>query len=145
MSLKKMLSSICHVILQIQSSLLQMSHTSLSRCLSGTLRNTTSFNLTPATPKTLNNCPIFSIDVLINEINVEQPGDSSKEFIELYDGGRGNVPLTYLSLVLFNGHYDDKSYSTFDLDGYSTDDRGYFLIASERVRSGGELLHFHCF
>ena len=74
---------------------------------------------------------------MINEINVEQPGDRSKEFIELYDGGRGNSPLTFLCVVLFNGHNDDRSYATFDLDGYSTDDEGFFLIASDRVRREG--------
>ncbi|XP_072024494.1 uncharacterized protein [Amphiura filiformis] len=121
----------------IPSSLLQTSTISLSRCISHHLRNSSVFSSTPSTPKTMNDCPVFADDIFINEINVEQPGDRSKEFIELWDGGRGNTPLTYLCLVLFNGHNDDRSYATFDLDGYNTNDEGFFLIASDRVRSGG--------
>ena len=66
-------------------------------------------------------------DIFINEIDVDTPGTDSQEFVELYDGGAGNTSLDYLSVVLFNGSLD-VSYDTFDLDGYSTDVNGYFLI-----------------
>ena len=84
---------------------------------------------------------MFDSDIFINEINVEQPGQRSREFVELYDGGQGNTPLTYLCLVLFNGHNDDKSYATFDLNGLTTDDKGFLLIGSDRIQSGGEWKH----
>jgi len=45
----------------------------------------------------------------------------------LYDGGTGNTDLSGLVVVLFNGN-GDISYNAFDLDGYSTDADGYFVI-----------------
>ena len=77
---------------------------------------------------------------MINEINVAQPNDRSKEFIELYDGGVGNKQLQYISLVLFNGHNGDRSYMTFDLDGYNTNEDGYFVIGSDRIRGDGKMI-----
>ena len=53
--------------------------------------------------------------------------DENKEFIELYDGGAGNTPLDGLVVVLFNGS-DDSSYGAFDLDGFSTNSLGFFVI-----------------
>ncbi len=68
--------------------------------------------------------------VVINEVDADTPSDDVAEFIELYDGGVGNVALDGLSVVLFNGS-DDLSYTPgFDLDGFSTDADGYFVIGS---------------
>ncbi|XP_022081290.1 uncharacterized protein LOC110974170 [Acanthaster planci] len=111
---------------------LQMSGFSLSRCLSPSLRSRRPFVLRPHTPRSLNDCPTYSNDVIINEVNVEHPGQATQEeFIELYDGGVGNVKMQYLSLVLFNGHYDDRSYATVDLHGKRTDLNGYFVIGAQ--------------
>ncbi|XP_072017374.1 LOW QUALITY PROTEIN: uncharacterized protein [Amphiura filiformis] len=110
----------------VQSALLQISGQSLSRCFSHDLLSSDAFAITSQTPRDLNSCPVLPNDIVINEINVEQPRNRSKEFIELFDGGNGNTPLTYLTLVLFNGHISDKSYMTFDLDGYHTNDKGLF-------------------
>ena len=76
---------------------------------------------------------LLTRDVFINEVDVDTPGTDSQEFVELYDGGAGNTSLDYLSVVFFNGS-TDTSYDTFDLDGYSTDADGYFIIG------GGSLL-----
>ena len=55
------------------------------------------------------------------------------EFIELYDGGVGNTPLDSLVVVLYNGS-DDLSYNEpIDLNGFSTDENGYFVIGSDLV------------
>jgi len=54
------------------------------------------------------------------------------EFVELYDGGAGNTSLDGLVVVFFNGH-NDLSYSSFDLDGYSTDTNGYFVLGNSLV------------
>ncbi|TKG93483.1 choice-of-anchor D domain-containing protein [Puteibacter caeruleilacunae] len=67
--------------------------------------------------------------VIINEVNVT-PTD--QEFIEIYDGGKGNSPLDGLVLVLFNGS-DHASYKTFDLSGESTNKDGYFVLGKEGV------------
>ena len=69
-------------------------------------------------------------DVLINEVDADTPGDDALEFIELYDGGTGNTSLDGLVVVLFNGS-DDQSYTpVFDLDGYTTNADGYFVIGT---------------
>lgn len=69
--------------------------------------------------------------ILINEINADSPGaGEDAEFIELYDGGRGDVTLDGLVLVLFNGNYGDRSYLTIPLMGYQTDSNGYLLLGS---------------
>ncbi len=65
--------------------------------------------------------------LLINEVDADQSGTDSAEFIELYDGGAGNTALSGLVLVLYNGN-DDASYAAFDLDGWSTDANGYFVL-----------------
>jgi predicted extracellular nuclease len=75
---------------------------------------------------------IQSSTVVINEIDSDTPGTDALEFIELYDGGLGNTPLDSLVLVLYNGN-GDVSYAAYDLDGYSTDVDGYFLIGNPDV------------
>ncbi len=70
---------------------------------------------------------------LINEIDVDTPGTDSAEFIELYDGGDGNSALDGLVVVLFNGN-GDTSYAAYDLDGYSTDANGYFVLGNSAVQ-----------
>ncbi|MCD8409654.1 InlB B-repeat-containing protein [Tenacibaculum finnmarkense genomovar ulcerans] len=72
------------------------------------------------------------ITIMINEIDVDQKGRDTNEFIELYDGGTGNTSLDGYSIVLFNGG-NDKSYKTFDLTGHKTTADGYFVIGSSTV------------
>ena len=67
--------------------------------------------------------------VVINEVDADQSGTDSAEFIELYDGGVGNTLLDGLSIVLFNGS-DDKSYLAYDLDNLTTNDSGYFVLCA---------------
>ncbi|PJF25848.1 MAG: hypothetical protein CUN53_10690, partial [Phototrophicales bacterium] len=75
--------------------------------------------------------------IVINELDSDTPGTDALEFIELYDGGVGNTPLDGLVLVAYNGS-NDLSYAlspftSIDLDGYSTDANGYFLIGNAGV------------
>ncbi len=77
-------------------------------------------------------CPVADF-VMINEVDADQDGTDAQEFIELYDGGIGNTNLSGLVVVLYNGS-DDQSYNdAIDLDGYSTDVNGYFVIGSAIV------------
>ncbi|MCZ6653758.1 MAG: lamin tail domain-containing protein [Planctomycetota bacterium] len=69
-------------------------------------------------------------DVHINEVDADQTGTDSAEFIELYDGGVGNTDLTGLVVVLYNGN-GDVSYLAFDLDGESTNGQGYFVLCGD--------------
>lgn len=70
--------------------------------------------------------------VVINEIDSDTPGTDVLEFVELFDSGIGNTSLDGLVVVLYNGS-NDLSYAAFDLDGYSTDANGYFLIGNSGV------------
>ena len=69
-------------------------------------------------------------EVLINEIDADTPSTDVLEFVELY--GSPNEPLDGLVLVFYNGN-GDVSYNTWDLDGYSLDANGYFLLGNTDV------------
>jgi uncharacterized protein len=69
---------------------------------------------------------------VINEFDADQDGTDAAEFIELYDGGTGNASLDGYTLVLYNGS-DDQSYDAIDLDGFSTNVDGFFVVGSENV------------
>lgn len=71
--------------------------------------------------------------VIINELDSDTDGTDAAEFIELFDGGVGNTPLDGLVLVLFNGNGDVSYEPVFDLDGYSTDANGYFVLGNPGV------------
>lgn len=77
--------------------------------------------------------------ITINEVDCDTLSVDTLEFIELYDGGVGNTPLDGLVVVFFNGSsgssYDVSSFPTdaFDLDGFSTDANGFFLLGNPAV------------
>jgi len=83
----------------------------------------------PNSPQSLANGSI-----VINEVDADTVSTDTLEFIELYDGGTGSTDLTGLVIVLFNGS-DDASYEAYDLDGYSTDANGYFVLGNSGVAS----------
>ncbi len=72
--------------------------------------------------------------VVINELDSDTPGTDTQEFIELKSNAP-NFSLDGLVLVLFNGSSSggDSSYFTLDLDGFSTDANGIFLIGGPEV------------
>jgi hypothetical protein len=66
--------------------------------------------------------------VVFNELNIDNPGGGDiAEFIELY--GTPEASLENLVLVLFEGN-TDNSYGAYDLDGYSLDENGFFVIGN---------------
>jgi hypothetical protein len=71
-------------------------------------------------------------DIVINEVDADTTGTDMLEFIELYDGGSGGTSLDGLVLVLYNGS-SDTSYFALDLDGRSTDSRGFFILGNAAV------------
>jgi DNA/RNA endonuclease G (NUC1) len=74
--------------------------------------------------------------VMINEVDADTPGSDAAEFIELFDGGAGYTPLDGLVVVFFDGTTNGSgklSYAAFDLDGYSTDANGYFVMGNPSV------------
>jgi hypothetical protein len=70
--------------------------------------------------------------LVINEADADQAGSDLYEFIELYDGGNGNFSLDGYAVVLYNGS-GDVVYKAWDLDGYSTDSNGYFVLGTPAV------------
>lgn len=72
--------------------------------------------------------PVF----VINEFDADQESTDAAEFIEIYDGGVGNSSLNGLTIVLYNGS-DDASYDAINLDGFSTNADGFFVVGSENV------------
>lgn len=72
--------------------------------------------------------------IVINELDADQVMTDAGEFIELYDGGVGNVSLTGKILVFFNGGaVNDVSYLTLDLTGKTTDANGFFVAGNSAV------------
>ena len=68
--------------------------------------------------------------VVINEIDCDQTGTDAAEFVELI--GEPNTSLDGLVMVCFNGS-SDLSYAAYDLDGFSTDANGLFVIGNAGV------------
>ncbi len=69
--------------------------------------------------------------VLINEVDADQSGTDSEEFIELFST-TPSVRLDGSVLVLYNGS-DDASYDAIDLDGETMGADGYWVIGSAGV------------
>ena len=66
--------------------------------------------------------------VVFNELNIDNPGGAdNSEFVELY--GNPGTSLDSLVLVLFEGS-TDLSYQAYDLDGYSLDNNGFFVLGN---------------
>ncbi len=71
---------------------------------------------------------LYAQTICINELDSDQTGIDSEEFVEL-KSNTGNVSLDGYVLVLFNGNMDE-SYNAIDLDGFSTDANGFFVIGN---------------
>ncbi|WP_378186114.1 T9SS type A sorting domain-containing protein [Aquimarina sp. W85] len=97
-----------------------------------------SFPLAMAQPGEAINTPGFKNQLvaptalIINELDADTQGSDVLEFIELYDGGIGNTTLDGYVIVNYNGN-GDTSYNAFDLDGFSTNAEGYFVIGNANV------------
>ncbi len=85
-----------------------------------------------SSPATLRVNSIAPPNVVINEVDSDQAGTDTEEFVELYDGGAGNTSLAGLVIVFYNGG-DDKSYAAFDLDDETTNALGYFTLGNAAV------------
>ncbi|MFZ9889348.1 MAG: lamin tail domain-containing protein, partial [Myxococcota bacterium] len=70
--------------------------------------------------------------LVINEVDYDNPGADTAEFVEIYNGTGAPVSLAGHSLLFFNGN-DNKSYRKVALDGAGTLNAGGFLV----VHNGG--------
>ncbi|MBQ4820021.1 T9SS type A sorting domain-containing protein [Aquimarina sp. MMG016] len=99
---------------------------------SGGLRNTSTYTQAIATPGASNTNATEVVNLIINEIDADTQGSDVLEFVEIYDGGIGNTSLDGYVLVNYNGK-NNTSYNAFDLDGFSTNPEGYFVIGNTNV------------
>lgn len=76
-------------------------------------------------------------DVRINELDMDQPGTDNDEFIELY--GVPGTSLDGLTIVFFTGA-SNTVYDAYDLDGFSLDENGFFVLGSGTVPNMDMLL-----
>ncbi len=67
---------------------------------------------------------------LINEVDSDQSGTDTGEFVELY--GTPGTSLNGLVIVFYNGG-GDISYAAFDLDGFTLDFNGLFVLGNSAV------------
>ena len=74
--------------------------------------------------------PPLPDSLIINEVDADTPGTDAAEFVEIYDGGTGNISLDGFALVFYNGS-NDLSYGTVDLDGLTTDSDGYAVVCGD--------------
>ncbi len=73
-------------------------------------------------------------NLVINELDCDTPGLDNMEFLEL-KSILPSYPLDGFTVVFFNGssNGNNTSYLALDLDGYTTDINGIFLIGSNTV------------
>ncbi len=76
--------------------------------------------------------PPVATQVVINEIDADNPGTDTTEFVELFDGGAGNTALDGLTVVFYNGN-GGVVYNAFDLDSRTTNADGYFTLGNVAV------------
>ena len=68
--------------------------------------------------------------VVINEIDYDQPGTDSAEFIELFNSGTSTVSLDSFTVALINGT-DSSSYRSIDLSGFNINASGFFVVCGD--------------
>lgn len=76
----------------------------------------------------------INLPVVINEVDADQAGTDTAEFIELYNTSSSAVSLDGVVIVLYNGN-NDLAYSTINLSGKTIPANGYFVIGSANVAS----------
>jgi len=85
----------------------------------------------------------YSQVIVVNEVDSNTPGVDNMEIIELKSASP-NFSLDGYVLVLFNGSTNggDSSYFTLDLDGYTTDQNGIFLLGNNSVSPAPDYVLF---
>ena len=71
--------------------------------------------------------------IIINEVDYDQPGTDTAEFIELFNTGVSSVSLDNYSIGLINGT-SSSSYRTIDLSGFNISSEGYFVVCGDATQ-----------
>ena len=67
--------------------------------------------------------------VVINEVDYDQPGTDSAEFIELFNAGSSIISLDNYFIDLINGS-NSSSYRNINLTGFNINASSYFVVCS---------------
>ena len=110
---------------------------SISRLPDGfdTDQNNVDFQVVCATPGSANStdtssCPsVAPPNLLINEIDYDQPGGDTAEFVEIVNNGLGDVDLSGITLELVNGS-NGSPYDSFPLPSVTLAGGDYFVVCS---------------
>ncbi|XP_078613266.1 uncharacterized protein LOC144882976 [Branchiostoma floridae x Branchiostoma japonicum] len=128
---------------------------SISRCGGLALRDLSMFKATYTSPARVNDCreviisttatlptstptpiqplPILRPNVIISEINADNPFADDQEFIELYNQENRAVALDGFVIVLFDGN-SMKAYEVIPLRGQTVQASGFFTVGSGKVQ-----------
>jgi len=68
----------------------------------------------------------------INEVDYDQAGSDDASFVELYNGGPGDVSLQNINLVLVDGA-DDSVYTTYPLPNRMLAEGGFFVFCVDQA------------
>lgn len=79
---------------------------------------------------------LVSYGQVINEVDADTPGTDMAEFVEIF--WTPNTALDNLTVVFFNGN-GEASYQVYDLDGFSTDANGFFILANSALFASGDI------
>jgi predicted extracellular nuclease len=74
--------------------------------------------------------PVVAAELVINEIDYDQPGTDAAEFVEILNKGATPVDLAGFSLVLINGS-NDAPYKTIDLPSHLLPAGGYYVVCGD--------------
>lgn len=76
-------------------------------------------------------CTAASAQVVINEIDYDQPGTDTAEFVELYNAGTATVDLSSYTLSFINGANGGAvEYNSVPLTGFSLAAGDFFVVCS---------------
>ena len=79
-------------------------------------------------------CSSFAIGlnaaVVINEMDYDQPGTDTAEFIELFNSGASSISLDNFTVALINGA-NSASYQSIDLSGFNLNTNSFFVVCGD--------------
>lgn len=79
---------------------------------------------------TLSSLPDAGAAIFINEVDYDQPGSDTAEFIELFNNGSANISLDGYDIDLINGS-NSSVYRHIDLSGYTINSGAYFVVCND--------------
>jgi len=71
-----------------------------------------------------------SAAILINEVDYDQPGSDTAEFIELFNNGNSSTSLDGYRIDLINGS-NSRVYRQIDLSGFTLQSKNYFVVCND--------------